>query len=83
MRRASSYTIYIQRGSRFRCLCLDEPAEVARSEKNGYSDLAVAIAAAVAGDVIEIGEGTFTCNNKILPNGADLVGTSKSGSGGA
>jgi len=39
-----------------------------------YSDVASAIAAAVAGDVISIGPGTYVCDNQLLPANVDLVG---------
>lgn len=39
-----------------------------------YSTIAAAIAAAVSGDVISVGPGTYTCDNQTLPAGVDLVG---------
>ena len=40
-----------------------------------YTTLALAIAAAVSGNIIRLGNGTFTCNNLTLPNGVSLVGS--------
>lgn len=39
-----------------------------------YNNMAAAIAAAVSGDVISIGPGTYTCNAQTLPAGVDIVG---------
>lgn len=39
-----------------------------------YSTIAGAIAAAVSGDVISVGPGTYTCDNQTLPAGVDMVG---------
>lgn len=42
-----------------------------------YDTIAAAIAAAGAGDMIWVGEGTYTCDNQTLPDGVHLKGMGK------